>query len=206
MPSYKLYYFNGRGRAETIRLLFAVAGQEYEDIRFERDDWPNHKSSAPFGQVPFMEIDGVKLGQSNACARYFARKFNLAGKTELEQAQVDMFIDCFEDTIKPFFQTFRETDEAKKAEIKKKFVEEQLPASLAMLEALLKQNHGGDHYLVGSDLTWADLAFAVFVDWTARAQAVNPLEKFPKLHALLDKVLNQPKVKAWIEKRPKTEF
>jgi glutathione S-transferase len=37
MSTYKLYYFNGRGRAEVSRLIFAAAGQKYEDIRYERD-------------------------------------------------------------------------------------------------------------------------------------------------------------------------
>ena len=37
-------------KAEVARLIFAVAGQEYEDFRFERDDWPNHKPNMPFGQ------------------------------------------------------------------------------------------------------------------------------------------------------------
>lgn len=35
MPSYKLSYFNARGRAEKIRLMFAAAGVEYEDYRFK---------------------------------------------------------------------------------------------------------------------------------------------------------------------------
>jgi len=39
MPSYKLYYFNGRGAAEPIRIIFAQAGVQYEDIRFQGDDW-----------------------------------------------------------------------------------------------------------------------------------------------------------------------
>lgn len=33
---YRLTYFNGRGRAEVIRLLFAISGVEFEDRRLER--------------------------------------------------------------------------------------------------------------------------------------------------------------------------
>lgn len=38
MPSYKLTYFNGRGRAELARLIFAAAGVPFEDERIS--DWP----------------------------------------------------------------------------------------------------------------------------------------------------------------------
>lgn len=43
MPEYKLTYFNGRGRAELTRLVFAAAGEKYEDERV--NDWPKHKES-----------------------------------------------------------------------------------------------------------------------------------------------------------------
>lgn len=56
MVQYKLYYFNSKGRAELVRLVFAAAGQEYEDVRFEREQWPEHKDKAPFGQCPFIEV------------------------------------------------------------------------------------------------------------------------------------------------------
>ena len=45
MPNYKLTYFNGRGRAEAIRIIFEVAGVEYEDVRIEREAWPELKPS-----------------------------------------------------------------------------------------------------------------------------------------------------------------
>jgi len=207
MTKYKLTYFNSRGRGEPIRYIFAAGGVEYEDCRIERDasGWPEAvKAATPFGQLPMLEVDGVKLCQSNSCARFLARKFNLAGKTELEQAQADMFVDCVEDSIKPFIFIFTEKDETKKAELKKKYADEQLPGYLTNLEAMLKANQSGDKFLVGSDMTWADLVFITFVDWTGRVDVEKPLEKFPKLLALQHRVENLPKIKAWIESRPKT--
>jgi prostaglandin-H2 D-isomerase / glutathione transferase len=83
MPHYKLNYFNGRGRAEITRLIFTAAGAEFTDNRIA--DWPATKGDAPLGQLPYLEIDGVKLPQSISIARYIAREFNLAGSNNLHQ-------------------------------------------------------------------------------------------------------------------------
>lgn len=40
---YKLLYFDIPGRAEHIRYIFAYAGVEYEDFRFQKDQWPEIK-------------------------------------------------------------------------------------------------------------------------------------------------------------------
>jgi glutathione S-transferase len=206
MPAYKLTYFNGRGRAEIVRLVFAAAGVEYEDIRLERADWPTIKPTTPFGQVPMLEVDGVKFCQSNSIARYLARKFHLAGKTDEDQARADMIVDCFEDTLKPLFTFFFESDETRKETLKKKALEEQLPTSLAGLEGLLKANNGGDGFFVGTELTWADLGFLVLVGWLSAAGADTQLAKYPKLVALRERVEKLPKVAAWLAKRPVTDF
>jgi len=189
-------------------MIFTIAGVEYEDQRFEQAEWPTAKAELklPFGQIPTLEVDGVVLCQTNAIARYLARKYHLAGKTELEHAQADMLVDYFGDVVKPMMQLFFEQDAAKKAEGMKKYVEEELPKSLTYLEAMLVANHGGDHYFVGSRLTWADLAFINLISWTASFGRIEkPLEKFPKLAALQHRVESEPKIAAWIAKRPKTE-
>jgi glutathione S-transferase len=45
MPAYKLIYFDGKGRAEAIRLALTVAGQEFEDVRYSREEWEKVKPS-----------------------------------------------------------------------------------------------------------------------------------------------------------------
>ena len=74
MVQYKLYYFNLLGRAELSRLILAAAGQEYEDVRIERENWPKLKESTPFGKMPLLEVhDGsnvFKLSQSIAIGKF----------------------------------------------------------------------------------------------------------------------------------------
>ncbi|KAK0425992.1 hypothetical protein QR680_009492 [Steinernema hermaphroditum] len=58
MPTYKLYYFQGRGRAEHIRQIFKLTGKDRT--------------------VPVLEVDGVNIGQTLAISRFLGRQF---GKT-----------------------------------------------------------------------------------------------------------------------------
>ena len=85
MSSYTLNYFNGRGRAELTRLIFAAAGAKFTDKRIEFADWPALKEKSPLGQMPYLEVDDHKLPQSIAIARFIAREHGLAGSTNLKQ-------------------------------------------------------------------------------------------------------------------------
>ncbi|CAF5086000.1 unnamed protein product, partial [Rotaria sp. Silwood1] len=88
--------------------------KKYEDIRYERDEWPSHKAETPLGQIPVLEFDGVKLPQSMAIARFLAKQFQLAGKDNFEQAKVDAVADTLSDVVAAFVPIRREQDEAKK--------------------------------------------------------------------------------------------
>lgn len=92
-PQYKLRYFDVRGLAELCRYIFAYAQVEYQDDRLKREDWASIKPTTPFHQLPVLEVDGKVIAQSNAIARFLARRFNLAGKDEYEQALVDGLAD-----------------------------------------------------------------------------------------------------------------
>ena len=45
IPQYKLTYFNMMGRAEPIRLIFAQAHVNYQDIRLDREQFAAIKQS-----------------------------------------------------------------------------------------------------------------------------------------------------------------
>ncbi|TMS34856.1 hypothetical protein L596_002364 [Steinernema carpocapsae] len=107
MPEYKLTYFNIRGLAEPARLLFALAGVDFEDNRIEHENWPPLKASTPFGQLPVLEFDGKKLAQSFAIYRYLANEFGYAGKCSFEKAIVDMLADSQKDVGQELREYFR---------------------------------------------------------------------------------------------------
>lgn len=81
MALYKLNYFNLRARGEVVRLVFAAAGQKYEDNRFEFAQWPQYKALSPLGTCPWLEIhDGNKvrhLGQSNTIGKHILKSEGL---------------------------------------------------------------------------------------------------------------------------------
>lgn len=57
--TYKLTYFNLRGRAECARQLFVLADVPYEDVRLSKDEWKNVKSGKSvkvFLKIPFLKF------------------------------------------------------------------------------------------------------------------------------------------------------
>ncbi len=45
MPTYKLEYFDGRGRGEVIRMLLGLAGKKFEDVRYSMANWGDIQTS-----------------------------------------------------------------------------------------------------------------------------------------------------------------
>ena len=187
-------------------MLFALAGQKFVDDRIEAAKWPELKPSTPFGQLPVLEVDGVKLCQSKTIERFLANKLGLAGKSDLEKAQADMIVDCLGDIRLPTVAVRRETDETKKAELRATYSKDTLPPYILMVEKLLKENKGGDGYFVGDSLTWADIAFTDLCCWIESNGMHLDLGPAPKLKALRQKVEGHPKIAEWIKNRPPSSF
>ena len=57
-PAYKLTYFPVEALAEPIRFLFSYGGIEFEDFRFDRENWPQMKPSM-FVFVPERKLNSA---------------------------------------------------------------------------------------------------------------------------------------------------
>ncbi|CAF3479039.1 unnamed protein product [Rotaria sp. Silwood1] len=203
MSRYKLYFFNGRGRAEVSRLIFAIAGQKYEDIRYEGSEWPSYKAKMPLRQMPVLEFEGIKLPQSLSIARFLAKQFNLAGRDNFEQAKVDAVADTINDLLRKFITPRFEKDKTKKQELMKKFFDEKVPKYLQNLNVLGKLYSNDGPFFVGNHLTWADLLFYDMLETLLEIDE-NCLNNYPWLKQNRAEVEKQPRIAEYLKNRPKT--
>ena len=201
MPHYKLTYFPVKALGEPIRFLFSYGGVEFEDYRFDREDWPKLKPEMPFGQVPVLEVDGKKVCQSVAICRYLAKQFGVAGKNDWEALEIDSTVDTIHDLRLKIGAYHYETNEQVKAE-KKKVALELMPFYLERLDAQVKKNGG---HFVGGAFTWADFTFVALLDYLNFMMGSNIIEKYENLTQLKNKVLAIPQIKSWVAKRPESD-
>ncbi|CAF1112738.1 unnamed protein product [Rotaria magnacalcarata] len=203
--TYKLFYFNIRARAEVSRLIFAAAGQKFEDVRIERNDWLSNKNQMPLGQVPVLEYNGTKLPQSTSIARFLAKQFHLAGRDNFEQAKVDAVVDTVNEAMVKFMPLRREANETKRKEILEPFFTNQLPKHLQNLETLGKLYGDGGQFFVSKNLTWADLYFYDIMETMLYANETC-LNNFSWLKQNRTEVEKQPRIAEYLSQRPKSTF
>jgi len=205
MPSYKLYYFDGRGRAELSRLIFAAAGQTYEDVRFAQDQWPSKKAEFDFGQLPALDVDGVKVGQSAAIANFLATQLGLVGKTPLEAFKSNMLAETARDLVEPLGRIMFEKDEERKKKAQEEFETVTLKNSLEKFEKYVEK-HGSKGFLVGDSLTYADLAVYHAFFTVQQFLKRDPLSGHPHLTKFCASVQAHPKIAAYLAKRKETPW
>ena len=201
MPSYKLYYFPAKGRAETSRFIFKQAGVDFEDVRISGEEWAKFKPKTPYGSMPVLEVDGKLLGGSRSIQRYLGEELGLAGSNAWENAELDSIVDVCGDLSQCMVKVHFEKDEARKAELGKKLAEEDLPKYLGILEKLVSS----DGWIFGSKVTYADFVVHNVLDFVKMSPG-NVLDNFPALKKNYEAVEALPNIAKWLKERPESKF
>ena len=218
----KLVYFNGRGLAETSRLLLAINKVDYEDFRYPLKiiDWSTHNMIKEefendknknlllnsLNKVPFLVLDsGDVLPQSKSIERYLANEYNMMGSSSVEASKIDSICEYVRD-FKEAYQTVRKLPNTEKEDGIKKWFNETLFDRLKLLNNILCKTHS--HFSVGDKLSLADVVLYSFITqfFDNKEGVLRSCEGSPHLLNIINHVSNLEEVKSWLNKRPDTSF
>uniref|UniRef100_A0A8C5MLA2 glutathione transferase n=1 Tax=Leptobrachium leishanense TaxID=445787 RepID=A0A8C5MLA2_9ANUR len=191
-----LYYFNGRGRAESIRWLLAAAGVPFLETFIDtREQYEKllEDGCLLFQQIPMLEIDGMKLVQTRAILCYIAAKYNLYGKDLKDRAHIDMYVEGTADVMalvltRPFLA---ENESQKQLElIKDRTMNRYYP----VYEKALQDKD----FLVGDQLSWADIHLLECILMVEELHD-DILCQFPNLLDFKERISQVPTIKTFLQ-------
>ena len=96
--SIKITYFPIAGAAEPARLALVLGGVAFEDERVPFKTWQEELKPKvvalgnPFGQMPFMTVDGTVIAQSQAIGIFCAKLAGIHPSDPFECAKVDALL------------------------------------------------------------------------------------------------------------------
>ncbi|KAF3822329.1 hypothetical protein GH733_007703 [Mirounga leonina] len=194
VPPYIIVYFPVRGRCEAMRMLLADQGQSWKEEVVTKESWLQGplKASCLYGQLPKFQDGDLTLYQSNAILRHLGRSLGLYGKDHREAALLDVVNDGVEDLRCKYVMLIYTNYEAGKEEYLKA-----LRGYLKPFETLLSQNEGGEAFIVGNQISYADYNL---LDLLLIHQVLDPscLDSLPLLSAYVTRLSARPKLKAFL--------
>ena len=195
-----------------VRKVMAYVAEKGIETELQPTGFPDHSpeylEASPLRKMPALRDGDYTLADSSAIIHYFEAKFpepalipsepKLRGKT--------IWYEEFADTIacaavgKIFFHRIiapRFLGRAGDLEVAAASERDDLPPMLDYLERVVP---GGDGYLVGDQLTLADIAVAgPFANFSHAGVKIDP-DRYPRTVAYVDRMLARPSLAQWIER------
>ena len=156
---YIFHYFQVNGRGAVARAILSAMKADWTNHAFTREEWPTIKKSGlwEFEQAPVLEHKGKSYAQSMAIDFYLARKFNLMGKDDEENYEIESLMCCMEDIFSAMFKfTHLPENEKDKYDELRKVALERYKFFIKKIEERYI-NHGKGKYFLGDRFTLCDI-------------------------------------------------
>jgi len=215
--AYELFYWpNIQGRGEFVRLALEQAGAAYVDVAREDggmerllalldDPQASHPPFAP----PVLRDGDLLIAQTAAILLHLGPRLKLAPANDAERLWTHQIQLTIADLVAEAHDTHHPIDvelyyEDQRPEAQRRaaaFRQERIPKFLGWLESILERNPTGSGWLVGQDLSYADLSAFQIVEGLGYAfpvAAARALGAAPKLAALAERVRALPNIAAYL--------
>ncbi|OMJ85839.1 hypothetical protein SteCoe_12752 [Stentor coeruleus] len=211
MSAITLHYFDGYGRAESIRMMFHHHGTHFTDHRIQSSEWPPLQSSGlcEFSELPVLECDGLRMSQTRSISRYVAQKLGYGTSNHYDEYLVESICDLRSEILQYFLKLLLKKDLVTyDKEINSSMVE-----WLQLIEARLVKNNGGNGWFVGNKITRADFEiFESIYDFMIRDDFGNKYSHLiathaPKLNSFMSRFRESShSFSNYMNNRPKSSF
>jgi len=216
-----LHYFSIEGVAEQVRIALSVAGIPFDDIRVSFPEWQTKKPTTKYGQLPEMILPNGQLITESMAMLRLAGEADPEGKLypaadvgmrlRIEEAlgltadlsrawRPALYIGMRPDKFGyPMSADWEEKDATIK-KVREAFLAEELPRYMKYFADMIKEA-GGGAFLLGEDLTIADIAAYQGISYFRKGIAdyvpADSLEPYPEVLAFMKRVEDHPKVAAY---------
>lgn len=217
--SYELFYWPTiQGRGEFVRLALEEAGEKYVDVARGPDGVDALMAAVKEGPTPsfappFLRSEGITIGQTAAILMYLGERHKLApqdkkGRLWTHQLQLTIadLVNEVHDTHHPVGNSLYYEDQQEEARRRSAdFTAARIPKFLNYFGRVL----GEQDYLLGADVTYADLSLFQVLEGLAYAfpQATQrALAGHPNLEGLRRRVAERPRIKAYLASKRRIAF
>ncbi|KAK7408098.1 hypothetical protein QQX98_009753 [Neonectria punicea] len=227
---YELIYWPGLpGRGELIRLLFEQAGVPYIDHTIDHTKTPKEARQTVFEYIdpdnigdatnlpilapPILKHGDLVLHQLPNILLYLAPRLGLAPKegngvfllNQLVLTLLDGFVNEMHETHHPIATSLYYEDQKPEAKKRSKhYLEERIPKFLGYAQRVLhSEASGGETWLYGNKLTYADLVLFQCLDGTnfAFPESLKKLREsrhYERVFELYKRVKEQPNISSYL--------
>ena len=226
---YELYYWPTiQGRGEFVRLALEEGGADYVDVarRSERSGMGvaammrflegGEAGQLPFAQ-PFLKAGRQVIAQTANILFFLGPRLKLAPEDEAGRLWVHQLQLTITDLVAETHDTHHPISgnlyyEEQKDEALRRagdFTANRLPKFFDYFEVVLARNRKSGEWLVGSELSYADLSMFQVVEGMRYAfprtmERLEPL--YPRLVALHDRVAVRTRIKAYLKSKRRIPF
>jgi len=216
---YELYYWPTiQGRGEFVRLAMEEGRAPYVDIARGSGKGAGiaammrvldgHAERPPFAP-PFLRAGRLLISQTANILQFLGPRHGLAPKTEAgriwtHQLQLTIadFVVEIHDTHHPVAGSLYYEDQKKEARRRAAdFLKNRMPKYFGYFEKVLAQNATGKRYLVGAQLTYADLSMFQVIAGLSYAfpnAMGKAARQYPRLFAHHTRIQGRPRIAAYL--------
>jgi glutathione S-transferase len=220
---YEFYYWPEiQGRGEFVRLALEDAGADYVDVARRRGGTDammryigDEAASRPPYAPPFLKAGRLVIAQTALILHYLGPRLRLCPRDEASrlwahqlQLTITDFVKEIHDTHHPISNGLYYEEQRREA---KKYVahfwRRRVPKFLGYFERVLGRSRGP--HVFGRKLSYVDLSLFQIVDGLRYAfprRMKRTESKFPKLVALHDRVMERPRIAAYLASERRLAF